>query len=193
MNFLDLYRFASAQAGPAIPVRALAEEIKMRHAEIGEVFFWPVALDPQISLGHLKLERDRDSPYSEPFTVANIRFHSGLNRCWRRFVCCKELMHLFDSDDAKTDSRRKLEVLFSELEDARLTTDSSPMFKSERNANWMALAVLCPQASRDACLKLSRDGMSNYEIALRLKVPEGCIPPLIGRYYESVLQKLTEY
>lgn len=192
MRFADLYTYSNSLQGEAVSVRDLANQICAHDGiDIGEVNFWPVELDSNISFGHIKFEQERDSPYGAPFRIANIRFDQTLNRCWRRYVCCKELMHVFDKPDERVDTRDKFLRLMSELESLRMKEDMSPMFFSELEAQWMAVIVLCPRRLRDKFKpQYDSKSVSPYQIALKLKIPEAVIAGVMGDYYNVAMARL---
>lgn len=191
MEFADLYRFAAELPGPEVSLKELAKQVQAFHPVIGAVEFWAVDLDQSISLGHMVYDKDRDSPYADEFTVASIRLDRRLNRCWRRFVGCKELMHVFDSPAARADNREKFVTLLRELERKPLIQDMSPMAISEANAYWMAIVVLCPEHIRNKMKQeLDTHRMTAFEVATRLRIPEKYIPAIMSEYYDRVLDGL---
>jgi hypothetical protein len=191
MRFVDLYNFANSQPGDFVSLPGLAHHICAHHPHVGEINFYYVTLDQNISLGHMVYERDRDSPYEGEFTVANVRLDRQLNRCWRRYVGTKELMHVFDSDAEKVDTREKFVQLMKEFETPPRKDDMSPMYTSEFDTQWMAVAVLCPQRLRDKYRPLWLDKtMSDYDVALALRIPEAAIKSLMGAYFEKMLPSL---
>lgn len=185
MQFADLYNHANGSPGPMIAVRALADHVGAHHKEVGEVNFWPVDLDTSISLGHILYEYDRSTAYGDEYKIANIRYERSLNRCWRRFVCCKELMHVFDAEDQRADSREKFIKLLDDLETAPLPGERTPIYESEFLAQWMAYIVLCPESVR-AKYKPAWDNkdLTDYDVALVLRVPEGTVRNIMGPMYE---------
>lgn len=158
-----------------------------------QIYFAAVDLDPNISLGHIKQWRDTlTSPYAESQWITEIRYSEELNDCHRRYVCCKELMHVFDTPEERTNSPIKFETLLSELETQPLAKDASPMFFSENKTQWMALAVLCPMPVRDYFLPQWRSGeKSDYEVALELRIPEVLIKGLMSENYDRAVEILT--
>jgi hypothetical protein len=140
----------------------------------------------------MKYERARSSPYSEAFTIANIRFEKKQNRCWTRFICCKELMHVFDNEEQCVNSRQKFLHLMTELQQRPMRGDISQMFSSELDAEWMALLVLCPERLRTKWRQqwLEKQ-VSDYDVALALRIPENFIKPIMGEYHDTALQTLT--
>ncbi len=193
MNFAQLYNHVNGLTTDNISVKEVANFVVAHHDDVGEVNFWPVELDPDISLGHIKYERDRSSPYDAEFSIANIRFDKCLNRCWRRFVCCKELMHVFDTADQRVDTRDRFVRLMGEFEAIPIPVDASPMFLSELWAEWKALIVLCPQRLREKYIAgWQNKTLSDFDIALKLKIPETVVSAAMGGYYLNALVRLVE-
>jgi hypothetical protein len=183
MIFKDLYQFAESLETPIVSVKELARRVQSHHDDVGEVTFTPVVLDENTTLGYIVYGYDRSSAYEEPFRIMGIRYSDSLNRCHRRFVCCKELMHAFDSPAERTSSRDRFLQLMRELESPPLVR--SPMLDSEIQAEWMALLALCPKSRRDA-LKLEWEAKdkSPRQIAEVLKIPEAAISALMGDNYD---------
>lgn len=191
MRFVDLYNFCNGLDGPLVHLQGLADRVVAYHPHVGEVNFLPVRLDVSVSLGHIKYERDRSSPYSDEFTVANIRFADSLNLCWRRFVCCKELMHVFDNEAESVNSKAKFLQLMDEFDSAPLSKDESPMYASEGRAQWMAILCLVPNRLRAPIKTGLADGsITPHQAALTLRIPERCVQSLTTEYYDQVLNSL---
>ncbi len=192
MNFTDLYRFAESLELDEIPVGRLAAQVRANHPTIGDVKFWACDLDPNISLGHMILELERSSPYDEPYILANIRFFKNLSRKWTRFVCCKELMHVFDNSLEKTSNKEKFLILMNELENNPIAVDQSQMFQSERNAEWMALLTLCPLKSREKYIQLYKQRqITRTELSDSLGIPESYVGAIVSNSYVRTLEILT--
>lgn len=192
MNFADLYRFSNSLDGPYIRVEDLQKHVIRTHPAVHEVEFWACNLDSTISRGHMILCLDRSSPYEDEFIVASIRFASDLESDWRRFVCCKELMHVFDISRERVDDRDKFLKLMEELENAPLPAERSPMYDSERNAEWMAVLAICPQRLRDHYLAEFNAGRMEPEaIAAALRIPDTWIKSILSDRYMKQLETLT--
>ena len=193
--FLKLYRYAAGLGTyPVLLNSHICPHIKASTGQ-DEISFIPVELDPTVSLGHIKKYRiPGAAPYAETLWIVDIRFHNDpvlMNLCWRRFVCCKELMHIFDSPDERADTRIKFATLLQELESPPLPKDQSEVYKSENRTKWMALAVLCPMPLRNYFVPLLQDGaLSAYDVALALRVPEATIPTIMSEYFLAYLQML---
>jgi hypothetical protein len=192
MNFADLYRFSNSLGGQYTRVEDLQKHVVRTHPAVHEVEFWACTLDSTISRGHMILCLDRSSPYDDEYIVASIRYDRELENDWRRFVCCKELMHVFDISRERVDDREKFLKLMEELENAPLPAERSPMYDSERNAEWMAVLAICPQRLRDHYLGELNSGRMNPEaIAAALRIPEILIKSIMSDRYMRQLESLT--
>lgn len=192
MNFTDLYRFSDQMGVDLIPIDRLAHEVMANHPGIEQVKFWACDLDQNVSLGHMVLELERSSPYDEEYIVASVRFDRTLPRQWVRFVCCKELMHVFDRSLEKTNDRERFLRLMSELENGPIAVDQSPMFTSERNAEWMALITLCPLTIwKKYAPEVTRGAMTDKQFAQILDIPQGYIKAIMSPTYLRSIENLT--
>ena len=192
MTFKRLYEFSeNLRQRPVRVEQDLAPQVINLTAQ-DRIDFVAVDLDPEISLGHIKQYRESNGVYNaDPLWVSSIRWHADLNMCWRRFVCCKELMHVFDTDDERVDTAEKFETLLSELELAPPPEQASPMYISENRTKWMALCVLAPKPARDWAVEQINAGAAPYDVALALRLPEDFINNLVGPRYEPILNTLT--
>jgi hypothetical protein len=193
MSFRSLYQHvATLRRCPVTVEGHLVPKVKELTGQ-DDVFFTPVELDTGILLGYMKQYRVPTVPYGESRWTTDIRYHSGLNMCWRRYVCCKELMHTFDDDRERTNSPAKYAQLLSELESPPLPTDMSPMNLSENRTKWMALAVLCPMPVREHFRSSwQAERLSDYDVALELRIPELAIKTIMSDYFVRVVDQLTK-
>lgn len=192
MNFADLYRFSNSLDGMYTRVSDLQRHVVRHHPAVHEVEFWACSLDSTISRGHMILYLDRSSAYDDEYIVASIRYDREMESDWRRFVCCKELMHVFDISRERVDGREKFLKLMEELENAPLPIERSPMYDSEMNAEWMAVLAICPQRLRDYYLaELQSGAMKSGEIATALRIPKLLIGSIMSETYMRVLESLT--
>lgn len=202
MSFLHLYKFAEELAAsranlPAeqgerkhlVPVKAIEAAILDREYAV-EVEIWPVDIDEDVSLGHVLITDTKQERYEDDGGLkAEIRFSRKLNTCWGRFVCCKEMMHLFDGPNEVTDTKEKFIRLLKEIEARPI--DRSAALTSEFRAEWMALLVLCPKPERDKYKALYEgNAIGRYDVAWHFRVPQEFVPALMSEYYETAHQTL---
>ena len=116
----------------------------------------------------------------------------ALNYCWERFVYTKELMHVFDADDAKTATPEQFERLLAEL-DTPSSLERSNQMLSEVKGFWMALACLCPEKHRlEYAAMKQKSHIDDYGIALQLRIPQQYVPNLFVPNYLGIISTLTK-
>ncbi|KZX86653.1 hypothetical protein A3726_10210 [Erythrobacter sp. HI0037] len=194
MSFAKLYEFANALGEYPVRLQGIVDEQVKAFTAQDELYYVPCELDPDISLGHIKQYRVPAVVYDgDPAWVTEIRYHNELNTCWKRYVCCKELMHCFDFDEERVDEAEKFEQLLDEIEAPLPNDASSPMYKSEVRTLWMAVAILCPQTLRDHFKQqLDAKELSPYEVALNLRIPEALVRTIMGESYDKMIPFLLE-
>lgn len=192
MIFKDLYEYAENVDAPIVRVKDLARRIVAHHQEVGEITFTPVVLDENTTLGYVVYDYDRSSAYDHEYSILGVRYSDRLNSCHRRYVCCKETMHSFDTPEEQANSRDKFFTLMRELEANPLAGNASAMLNSENQAEWMALLVLCPKTRRDTLkLQWEKHELTSRQVAEKLLVPEWTIRPLMGELYDQAYQELV--
>ena len=113
----------------------------------------------------------------------------GGNYCWDRFITCKEMMHLFDTEDEISDTGEKFDQILSAF---FMTFDgNSPIVNSEIKGFWRALGVLCPERQRqEFAQKVSAGNMTNYDVALKLRIPEQYVGQLLSDRFINGIEHL---
>jgi hypothetical protein len=193
MTFSQLYKFSAELKQYPIVIENVLDAKVAQFTSQDEIYYVPVDIDPEIYLGHIKQYRISNGVYSDSKSVTEIRYFKDLNMCWQRYVCCKELMHAFDTDDERTSNFDRLLELMQEIESPFPSDKQSEMFKSETKTMWMALAVLCPLPVRELLRPFWENGSkSDYEIALELRIPEELIHTIKADTYPSIVQSLID-
>lgn len=193
MIFRDLYERVTQLAHPPVGFDFLRKVIGAYHQEIGRVDVWAVNNPIPTRQAHFRLGFDRSSPYEEEFTVAQIIYCEELDKDERerRFALTKELMHVFDGPEARTDSREKFEQLLREIQNKPLPGDASQMLKTELDTRWMAAIILCPKKFRDEMLADYRaKKLEDFDVAERFDVPEWVVSFVMDDYYDKALARL---
>lgn len=124
MRFKGLYDLVENEfQQPPVSFDRLRDLINAHHPGVGRVELYAVNFEEQNHQAHYRLVGyDRTSGYEEEFIVAQIRYCEGLDEHprARRFALTKELMHVFDSEETKTDTREKFFDLLKEIQDRPL-------------------------------------------------------------------------
>jgi hypothetical protein len=195
MLFSALYEFAESggakSAHAPVSVTKLAGFIReSRHDHIEQIKFWPVPLDASKILGYMKQTKEQSSPYDDHWKVIDVRYADSLNFCWRRFVCCKELMHVFDTGGEKTSTRERFFQLMEQLESPPMVEDFSKMLSAEYSAEWMALMVLCPLPLREEIKRrIDAKELTELEAATEIRIPRLLIRAVLSEYFLEAFQE----
>lgn len=149
---------------------------------------------PGAQFGHfIWLEEQRSSAYEEPFNDAIIFINSKYrsDRPMRRLVGAKELMHVFDGPDQRTNTEEKFKDLLLEIESNPVSADFSDQYAADRFALWKATIALVPPWIRDEFKAAWDSGdVKAPEIATRLWLPESAVIAAMGPYYDRVMARL---
>lgn len=197
MFFRDLYELIAQEVmEPPVRFERLRALINNHHSGVGEIKVWAIKYpEPNHQAHYILLGSDRTSAYDEEFDIAEIRYCEELDKHPhdRRFALTKELMHVFDSDDEKTDTREKFVRLAREIQNQPLNEHASAMYHSELGTKWMALVILCPMHIRNKYLVgYKKKEIEGFEIAEKLRLPEWVIPYLMDDYYDEVFETLMK-
>jgi hypothetical protein len=200
MNFLDLYNIAQAaisereaagKRAAVVPVVTLKKELIRGVGWLQDINFHPVEAREGDPLGHYECHSDTDSRWEEPDSwVALITYNNKLNWCQKRFVWCKEMMHIFDTSEGCVTTPDEYRGLLQEIEMKPI--DPSVAYLSENTAKWLALLTLCPKVQRDNLKPLWEESrLSDYEVALALRIPEVVVSSLFSDYYDAYFQRFV--
>lgn len=115
----------------------------------------------------------------------------SLNRCWKRLITIKELMHLFDDAIHMLATGDEFEALLGEFRTAQ--PDRSLAMDSEIAAVWMAMGLMCPEVIRqDLARKVDRGEMTHSEVAEYLKIPEQYISQLLSPRFKRLISNILQ-
>lgn len=132
-----------------IEVKEIADAIIAEGCQ-DEIHFVPVEADPSKIHGAIAKFRYSPRPYAESIWVAHIPFNSRDSIEIQRVTCCKELIHLFDSDIERTDTESEVPALIERLVGPFSTDDvglANLMALKDNLAIYMCLPLLLPRAA----------------------------------------------
>lgn len=178
------------QTLPVYIKRNLVRDKALSLVNIPKVSVVKTDLDTQYCRGFYLSARNMNARLVQQHGTHVIALARSLNKCWERFVFVKELMHLFDDPEQATDSGAAFDALLGDFTGPR-PPRWSPQMVSEQRCFWMALAVLCPEDERKALMVERANGKkTDYEIALRLMIPELYIQRLALPNYPDIVASL---
>lgn len=199
MTLLELYKFSESimearvtkgEQSVAVPVIDLVEKLKSEITWIEDINTIPVAHKDGDPLGHYELHGNRESRWDEDnawvvLISYNRHFRDTSNLCHIRYVCSKELMHIFDTKDGQISDTTKFKTLLSEIEFQPPPENRSAAYWAENSAFWKALLVLCPKKFRDDIkVKWESKEYTDFDVALHFRIPEELVGALFSDGYD---------
>jgi hypothetical protein len=161
-----------------------------------EIEFIGVDLNPDVLLGQFKRFRRRDGVYSDPINCANIYYARSVTSDWKRFICCKELLHIADPQIAQASTPESVLRLAEKiglppgLQDA---PNDGLQTNMDRLAEYMAVAILFPSAARSALIHSYNSGkLSLDDIARMADIPIRYAGFVMNEIWEKILPLLTK-
>lgn len=170
--------------------------------KLDEIIFKEFEVEGSPIIGKYERWERPDSVYGEATTVVDVQYSKQLNRCWSRWVACKEMCHSFiDGSDYRVDNAADLDRLVNYLlleEQAQEPLGTFAPFDSERLALMGALELLAPLKDRKKVVqrRAAGDRISDMQIATSFRIPVDCVRLVFTenqtRLWEQVLGMMTD-
>lgn len=190
MTARHLIEHFSAQTMLPIKVPDVAAKI----VELGiedQIQFIGVDLDIGAMRGQfIRTTTRRDGVYGEPIYCADIYYARNQDLDWQRFVCCKEMMHLFDQEAWYTKNAEELRHLTGKLSlspDLQFKANDGLKAYMDKFAVLQALCVLFPIAVRNLLLEPYNGGVISSEIIAQIaEIPQKYIRLAMEDYWDGL-------
>lgn len=177
-----------------IDVQEIADAIR----ELGfqdEIRFYDVEADSSTIRGLFDQFTYRPGVYAEPVLVTLIPYNSNDPVEWQRVVCCKEMMHIFDSDLEKTDTPEEIPDFLDKLLGPLSTDDfglADFMAAKDKVAMYQCLPLLMPKAALEVARGAVDSGeKSPAEVAEWAKLPERLVRFMLLKEWDTINGALT--
>jgi hypothetical protein len=117
----------------------------------------------------------RPGVYADPEFVALIPYNNRDTVAWQRVTCCKEMVHLFDSDLERTDKSDEVVDLIGRLL-SRLSTDDFGVVDLMASKDKLALYYCLPLLLPKAALLVARDAVKAGTLTVKKVAEDACMP-----------------
>lgn len=139
---------------------------------------------------------ESDGLYRPPVFCTSISYSSRLSLPMQRVVCCKELVHIFDTAGATTKTREEVVRLTERLMGPATTDEISEAdfsASTDRVAIYFAMAILLPKKVRDAAIPRVRSGeLSVEQLAVASQLPEGMVDLILSEKWADMLALMMD-
>jgi len=160
-----------------------------------EIRFYDVEADPTRIRGVFDQFTYRPGVYADPQLVTLIPYNSSDPLEWQRVVCCKEMMHIFDSELEKTDTKDEIPDFLDKLLGPLSTDDfgvADFMAAKDKVALYQYLPLLLPKAALQVARKAVEDGLKTpEEIADWAKMPMNLVQLMLQKEWDTINGALT--
>jgi hypothetical protein len=143
-----------------IEVEEIAHKIKELEYQ-DEIHLFPADCDQTVLRGVYTQFRYHAAVYGDARWVTHIAYCKSVPLEWQRVICAKELVHIFDSPAAMTDTADEVNGLLDKLVGPLSTEDygfADIMATKDRLALYQCLPLLLPKASLDIAREEVRAG-----------------------------------
>lgn len=162
---------------------------------IDEIHFVPVDGDLAQIRGAFARFQYHTGPYSDPVDVAHIPYNSNDSVPGQRVTCCKELIHLFDSDLERTDTEDEVPE-FIEKVLGPLNNDDfgliDLMASKDKLALYQCLPLLMPRAALDVAREaVASDRLTVQEVAEWAQMPLPLVRLMLDDQWDTLNGRLA--
>ncbi len=179
-----------------VEISDVIEEIK----KIGiqdEINFIPCDLEPEKLQGIYYQCTYQNAVYGDPILVTNIVYSNKVSPDLQRIISCKELIHIFDKNVAKTKTEEDIDGLLDKLLGPFSTEGfdiHEIMATADRIAYYQAAAILFPNAARsEAIQKLNEGKITIDQIAVWVSLPKKLCTLVLSDKWPDIKAVLLNY
>ncbi len=189
---MNLYEKFSGYTVLPIKIDWILEQVQ-EDCGIDEILLIPVQMDINVLLGiHRMFTRTAEDGTSK--RVLHVYYNSLLeeerNASIKRLVCCKELLHAYDSDQQTATSLKAVDHLIEGI----VVPPSSGMgasLASDHNGALHALMVLLPRDALDVIIPEHQGGrLSVEDVALLAGIPEAYARVSLSPVWKDLVEKI---
>jgi len=193
MSVAEVIRHFSQRTDLSIDVNDVVDLVKAKGLQ-DEIEFIGVDYDTSIILGNFQKWTRRPGVYANPIYGVDIYFHRHLPLDWQRFVCCKELLHVFDPAFSLASTVEDIQKLTDRIglppEMHDWVKDGYPAM-SDHIREYEALAVLLPMAARNQLAEPYEAGRVSLDAIARLAdIPHRYVALAMHDAWPAVYERL---
>lgn len=181
----------AAQSLP-VEIPTIRDALVDLHIQDRIIFYPDNEMNPEELRGVYYQYRVRSGVYADPENISLIIYCARLSIPWQRIICCKELVHIFDTDFETTDLAEEIDGLIDRLLGPFSTEDISVydiMAAKDRLALYQCLPLLFPESERIKYKELLiRNAVTIESIAKAACLPETFVRLLMSDEWPSLAE-----
>ena len=188
---MDMYEFFACFTKLPILIDTVRDQA-LRYGAVDKFRFVKTDTDPTVLRGKLQMFQETGDD-GKPETVARIFYSRHIpDSATRRLVCCKEILHIFDSD---AETARSLEAVDGLIESIVIPPDVDVRLA---NSTWSdhlgclhALMILLPRGALDILKeKIVSGELSVADVARLADIPDTYARLALSPVWEKITDKI---
>ncbi|MDO6756950.1 hypothetical protein Q4598_11955 [Phaeobacter inhibens] len=185
---MDIYQFFSCLTALPIKIDTIAEYLKdSGHGD--HIFFCEVDIDPDVIWAQLRVYQEQGA-YGAEKKIYEIQYSEHLTHEQKRLACCKELLHILDSEAEAAASQSEVETLIQQMAIPPQAGISLPA-SSDHFGVIRALLILVPRDSLSEFKKAYDAGkISEDEVAKATGIPVEYARVTLQDYWSELSQRI---
>ena len=132
----------------------------------------------------------RPGVYADPLMITLVPYNKNDSLEWQRIVCCKEMMHIFDSDLERTDTKEEVPEFLDKILGPLSTDDygvADFMAAKDKVAMYQCLPLLLPSAAIQIARQAVADEILTIEdVARKASMPASLVGIMLEKEWDTL-------
>ena len=132
----------------------------------------------------------RPGVYADPLMITLVPYNKNDSLEWQRVVCCKEMMHIFDSDLERTDTKEEVPEFLDKILGPLSTDDygvADFMAAKDKVAMYQCLPLLLPSAAIQIARQAVADEILTIEdVARKASMPASLVGIMLEKEWDTL-------
>lgn len=161
-----------------------------------KIVFIGKSVDTQKIWGAIYQYTTHSSPYAQPDLHTIIAYNTDLPVPWQRVVCCKELVHIFDRKEERTNTPEHVVELAEKILGPMSSEDfgfGDVMALKDKIALYQSLPLLFSNAARDAAISaISAGRKTEKSVAEAAALPVSLVKLMLSDEWPAIAEEFLK-
>lgn len=188
---MNIYSFFASYT--KLPVRLSdIKDFILEREVVSEIIRYPIVTNPSVLQGGFHLFRDLAPPYQERPLIARIGYPANADEPVQRLITVKEMLHVFDPQDATSPTKSDVEGLICDLLVQEAEKEIGMAAKVDHTKLLNALCILMPRDALDELRPVYKRGRISVEqIAAEAKVPRAYAAAALTDEWRKIAERIS--
>jgi hypothetical protein len=187
---MNIYEFFATATKLPVRIRDVKAFIIDRQV-VSEIIRYKIDTDPSVLQGGFHLYRDLAPPYVEKPLIARIGYPRTASEPVQRLITVKEMLHVFDPQDATSPTKDDVEHLICDLLVEEAEKEIGMAAAADHSKLLNALCILMPRDALDEIRPLYKAGkLSLEQIAEEAKIPKSYVAAALTDEWRKIAERI---